>query len=269
MWVFTVFYELYRYYYVKCAIIRIYNKGGKDMYTNDDNENNQFENNNSFIMPPIEEEIVNNSDNDNNESESIYNNEPTYQAPIEPIVPPIEEPIIQNVEEVPVENPTNDVEIPQSIYGDSASLENKTKSFLPNFDFNSYSEESVKPQSTIDSLMTNNSTDLYKSGPRVYAVEKQKNNLPVVLVLTFIVLLVAGYFVYTFMDTATKKMVCESNQGTISITYNKTTIVGYRSDNITYDIYEQRTYADEVGIKQYLDEFEEWFKVNTNGSCKR
>lgn len=232
------------------------------MYNNDDNENNQFENNNSFIMPPIEEEIVNNSDNDNNESESIYNNETVYQTPIE-------EPMVQSVEEVPVENTNNDVEIPQSIYGDPDSLENKTKSFLPNFDFNSYSEESVKPQSTIDSLMTNNSTDLYKSGPRVYAVEKQKNNLPMVLILTFIVLLVAGYFVYTFMDTATKKMVCESTQGTISITYNKTTIVGYRSDNITYDIYEQRTYADEVGIKQYLDEFEEWFKTNTNGSCKR
>ena len=94
-------------------------------------------------------------------------------------------------------------------------------------------------------------------------------SIPVVILLTGVIILIAGYFVYTYMNMATKKMVCTSNAGTITLTYNKDTIVGYRADKITYNIYEQRTYADEIGIKQYLDEFENWFKETTKGSCKR
>jgi len=200
------------------------------------NENDQNNENNSFIMPPMQE--------DDNQ-----------QDPMVQPVTPIDD------------NPVDEFE---------PTLEDKTKSFLPNFDIDAYerknnfeNDDTVKPESTISNLISNNSTNYYNSGPKVYAVEKPKTNVPIVVALTVIILLVAGYLVYMFMDTMTKKMVCESNTGNISITYNKTTIVGYRSNNITYDIYEQRTYADEIGIKQYLDEFENWFKTTTNGSCKR
>ena len=121
----------------------------------------------------------------------------------------------------------------------------------------------------IINLMSNNSTDLYKKGPRVYEVKKEKSNLPVVIVLTFILLLVLGYIIFIIYNTASRKMVCESKQGDITIIYNKKSVTGYKSSSITYNIYEQREYADEIGIENYLDEFSKWFNENTNGVCKR
>ena len=32
---------------------------------------------------------------------------------------------------------------------------------------------------------------------------------------------------------------------------------------------EQKKIADEVGIDEYLTEFEEWFESNSNGTCTR
>ena len=146
----------------------------------------------------------------------------------------------------------------------------QSKSFMPNFNVSATVIESTKEEiPKRPDLMRNNSTDLYQTTPRVYAVKKEKNNIWAIIIISLIVLLPTIYFVYTYMDTATKKMECVSNIGSITITYNKKTITGYKADKLTYDLYEQRTYADEVGIKAYLDEFETWFKNNTQGSCKR
>lgn len=127
-------------------------------------------------------------------------------------------------------------------------------------------EEEKKPSIN---LMANNSTDLYQTSPRVYAVDKPKTNIPVIIVLSLILVLVLAYILYIYYNTASRKMVCESDQGTITIYYNKKSVVGYKSSTITYDIYEQRQYADDIGITQYLDEFSTWFNTNTNGTCKR
>ena len=231
----------------------------------------------SFNQPePITEPVVNTQAssffNDRKIEDVKPNPIPVTDVPkVEPKVP---EPVVEESKKSFVQPSVIEKSIEQDIPNNI-----KPKSFMPGFDvsiddkrrtieeFNK--EDDVKSQTTINNLMSNNSTNLYQSGPKVYAVEKPKTNIPVVIVLTVIVLVVAGYFAFAFIDTATKKMVCESNMGTISITYNKTTIVGYKSNKITYNLYEQRTYADEVGIKQYLDEFEQWFQENTQGTCKR
>ena len=150
--------------------------------------------------------------------------------------------------------------------------DNKPINFLP-------SEEEYKeiaralPQENENkppvNLMANNSTDLYQTSPRVYAVDKPKSNVPVIIVLSLILVLVLGYIVYVYYNTASRKMICESAQGDIIIYYNKKSVVGYKSSTITYDIYEQRQYADEIGITQYLEEFSTWFKENTQGVCKK
>lgn len=231
----------------------------------------------SFSQPePITEPVV------NTQASSFFNDRKIEDVKPEPIP-------VTDISKVELKVPEPVVEEPKKSFVEPSTIEKsfeqeipndiKPKSFIPEFDvsiedkkrtikeFNK--EDDVKSQATINNLMSNNSTNLYQSGPKVYAVEKPKTNVPVVIALTVIVLVVAGYFVFAFLDTATSKMVCESNMGTISITYNKTTIVGYKSDKITYNLYEQRTYADEVGIKQYLDEFEQWFQENTQGTCKR
>ena len=145
------------------------------------------------------------------------------------------------------------------------------KSFIPSMEqINEYQKQTMANKQTQPiNLMSNNSTDLYQSGPRVYAVPKQRGNIIAIVILSVIILLAAGYIIFTILSTATKEMVCESSTGNITIKYNKDTVVGYNSNTITYNIYEQREYADQIGIDLYLDEFEKWFKENTQGTCKR
>lgn len=195
---------------------------------------------------------------------------------------------VSPIQEEPVSEEVNTVEKPELVPSsliDEKFLESikpeeepeSNKSFIPNFDVSisdkkeamKLSDDDIKSKETINTLMTNYSTNLYQNGPRVYAVPKQKTNWLGVIILTIIVLAVSGYFIYTFMETATKKLVCESASGNITIKYNKQSVIGYTSDKITYDLYEQRLYADEIGIEKYLNEFEQWFKDNTQGSCKR
>ena len=129
-------------------------------------------------------------------------------------------------------------------------------------------EEELKTEKPVN-LMANNSTDLYQTSPRVYAVDNPKSNVAIIVVLSLILLLVLGYILFVYYNTASRKMTCESEQGNIIIYYNKKSVVGYKSNTITYDLYEQRQYADEIGIVKYLDEFSTWFNTTTKGNCKR
>lgn len=271
---------------------------------NFDDENNQNVgqdlSNNSFIIPP--EDAMSNQtpyqapiyretpvEPIGNDSIPVIEEQPPVFENPQPIVDeqPTQfinpEPFVEQpktfIEQEPVveEKPSLiDPDIMQRIMPQETEVETSTKSFMPEFDVSIADKKQAIASLNNDgrtmppiNLMSNTSTDLYQSGPRVYAVEKPKVNIPVVVILSVIVLIVAGYFVYTFLDTATKEMICESNVGNITIKYNKTTVIGYKSNKITYNLYDQRTYADEVGITQYLDEFETWFKENTQGTCKR
>lgn len=64
------------------------------------------------------------------------------------------------------------------------------------------------------------------------------------------------------------KLVCESDQGKITLMYDKKTIIGYTANGYSYDLEGQKKYAEEIGIDAYIKEFAKWFSNNTNGSCK-
>ena len=66
----------------------------------------------------------------------------------------------------------------------------------------------------------------------------------------------------------TKKLVCKSTQGNITLRYTDKEVVGYTAKNMTYDLDEQQEYSREIGIDAYLDEFKEWFENNTDGTCE-
>ena len=51
--------------------------------------------------------------------------------------------------------------------------------------------------------------------------------------------------------------------------YNNKTITGYTASGLSYDFDEQKKLADEIGSEAYLNQFENWFKTNTTGSCTR
>ncbi len=66
-----------------------------------------------------------------------------------------------------------------------------------------------------------------------------------------------------------KKLVCTSEQGNITLMYNDNQILGYTSKGISYDLEGQKAIAKEKGIEEYLTEFETWFTTNTTGVCVR
>ena len=85
------------------------------------------------------------------------------------------------------------------------------------------------------------------------------------IVLALIILFII-IFAYTALTS--KKLKCKSDEGSITIMYNNKTITGYTAKNMSYDLDGQKEYAEQIGIEAYLDEFSEWFKTNTTGTCQ-
>ena len=65
-----------------------------------------------------------------------------------------------------------------------------------------------------------------------------------------------------------EKLVCKSDEGNITIYYNEKSVTGYKSNGISYDLDAQKEVANQIGIDQYIEEFTEFFRTNTTGSCK-
>ena len=82
-----------------------------------------------------------------------------------------------------------------------------------------------------------------------------------------IVVLIGVAFLYVSLTS--EKLVCESDQGKITIMYNDKTIKGYTASGYSYDLDGQREYAEQIGIDAYIEEFSDWFSNNTNGTCSK
>lgn len=82
-----------------------------------------------------------------------------------------------------------------------------------------------------------------------------------------VVILIVIIFLIT--SSTSKKLVCKSNEGNITIMYNDKTITGYTANGITYDMDAQKKIAEEIGTESYISQFEVWFKTNTTGSCTK
>ena len=94
--------------------------------------------------------------------------------------------------------------------------------------------------------------------------------LPIILAVIgfiFIVLVIVGLFI--LFSFGQYKLVCESREGNITLTYSDEAIIGYTAKNITYDLEGQKAIARRVGIDQYMIDFTDWFENNTSGSCRK
>lgn len=94
------------------------------------------------------------------------------------------------------------------------------------------------------------------------------------LIALGIIAVIAGaalsvYFIASNL-IAGQKMTCESSIGNITLLHNDKEIKGYTTTGeISYDLDEQQPLSRYKGIDAYLDEFEDWFEYNTNGTCTR
>jgi len=113
----------------------------------------------------------------------------------------------------------------------------------------------------------------YQQAPN-YNVPPQKKNktLKTILIIfgaiiivgiVAVILIVAGVFSFS------KKLVCTSNEGNITIYYTDKQLTGYAASNITYDLTGQKEIANQIGVDSYLNQFEIWFQTNTTGTCER
>ena len=101
----------------------------------------------------------------------------------------------------------------------------------------------------------------------------QKKKNPIVKVLAIIGgvvigIIVLAYLIISIVSANSNKLICKSNEGNITIMYNDNEIVGYTASGMSYDLDQQKTYAKQIGVKAYLNEFSTWFSTNTTGTCE-
>lgn len=101
-------------------------------------------------------------------------------------------------------------------------------------------------------------------------VKKSKN--AVVKVLAIIGGIIVGIIVlfvviFSLISSNSNKLICKSSEGNITIMYNDTTITGYTAKGVSYDMDQQKTVVNQIGIKSYISQFTTWFETNTTGSC--
>lgn len=82
-----------------------------------------------------------------------------------------------------------------------------------------------------------------------------------------VVTIILCVVILSVISINSKKYECTSSQGDITIMYDDDTIKGYLANGMEYDLDTQQTYAKSIGIEQYLDEFNDWFEANTDGTC--
>ena len=87
------------------------------------------------------------------------------------------------------------------------------------------------------------------------------------LVIGIIIFVVIVFSIISIFVNSSDKLVCKSDQGNITLSYNEKTVTGYTASGITYKLEEQQKIAEQIGIDSYLEEFEKWFTTNTTGSC--
>lgn len=81
------------------------------------------------------------------------------------------------------------------------------------------------------------------------------------------VVIFAGLLVFTSLTS--KKLVCKSSVGSITIMYSDKTLTGYTAVTYTYEFDEQKALAEEMGTEEYMNEFKTWFETNSDGTCEK
>ena len=85
------------------------------------------------------------------------------------------------------------------------------------------------------------------------------------IIVGFIVLFVAVFWI---TSATSNKLVCESQEGKITIMYNDKTLTGYTASKVSYDFDGQKKYAEEIGVENYIEEFSRLFSSKSTGSCQ-
>ena len=64
-----------------------------------------------------------------------------------------------------------------------------------------------------------------------------------------------------------KQLVCQSNNGNITLYYNSETVNGYTSNGYSFDLLSEQSRAEQMGVDAYIKEYSGFFAANNNGTC--
>ena len=141
-----------------------------------------------------------------------------------------------------------------------------------NTNFGTVTQDSQPKFDSMTGEPLNNTSSNSVGNDQVNLSKNKNSNIKKVLIIigvvVVIIILLVVIAVSKFLGS-TKKYVCESSMGNITLAYNDQTVVGYLvTGGITYDLDEQQKVANQIGIDAYLEEFNNWFVSNTGGTCK-
>ena len=132
-----------------------------------------------------------------------------------------------------------------------------TQPVQPQPGFNQMNQQPVQPQPGFNQM----------NQQPVQPKKKSKTPIIIIIVVVVIALIAIGL---VFLLNRSKKLVCKSEEGNLTLIYNDEEIIGYTATGrLSYDLDGQKAIAKRIGIEAYMNEFEIWFKTNTTGSCER
>lgn len=97
----------------------------------------------------------------------------------------------------------------------------------------------------------------------------KKKIITISSVIVIIIIVILGVLKLVF--NGSEKLVCKSNEGSITIYYKKNKLEGYtKKGRFSYNLDEQEKIVEKIGIEKYLENFEEWFLSSfQNGKCEK
>ncbi len=104
-----------------------------------------------------------------------------------------------------------------------------------------------------------------------FSVKKNKKSIVKILAIVsggaIITIILYGLVSYK-ISLHYYELECQSNEGHITLIYNKSKITGYTAGKINYNLSQQQVVAKKMGIDNYISQFIDWFEDTTTGTCK-
>lgn len=96
---------------------------------------------------------------------------------------------------------------------------------------------------------------------------KRKLLIASISILVAFISLIVILIVMITPNSSYNKLICESDQGSITIIYDDKDLKDYKNKGIDYDFESHKNLAKEVGVNKYITDFMQWFGNNTTGEC--
>ena len=98
---------------------------------------------------------------------------------------------------------------------------------------------------------------------------KKKKGILKKVIIGLVIFIAFIAIIFAIVFSTSKKLVCKSSEGNITLMYRGDKLTGYVVKNASFDLDKGNEKVKELGIDEYLKQFELWFTSNTtDGKCE-